>query len=289
MWSLNSWRRRRGRDTLTVLSEGGAGSTASRSDRPGQCRGGVRSARGVRRGHREVVVDLVKLFTSAAEKVAALIERFLESSEAMSAMLEKLLLGVARFAADFAKTGLESLTTNFVADTGSAMLNQAVTGQQVDVGADVKGGFRAAAGTTLFTAGGAATAERAGLTGLAGDVLKGEGLLGTSLNGAAGNVAGGLTADLLSGRDGTTIGEDIATNTVTGALGNAQDHGVNHALGTARKPGRQEPERTGAVGRRRIQEHGGNHVQHGRVRRRLRSRVGLPAAGKGRPRRQGRP
>jgi uncharacterized protein YukE len=80
------------------------------------------------------IVDLVKLFTSAAEKVAALLERFTGLSAETVASLERV------------------LTTNFAADSGSLMLNQAVHGQPVTVGADLTAGSRAAAGTAAFTA-----------------------------------------------------------------------------------------------------------------------------------------
>lgn len=174
------------------------------------------------------IVDLVAQFTSAAEKVAALLERFLGLSAETAATLERLLTAVARISAGFAKTGLESFASNFAADSGSLMLNQAVHGQPVTVGDDVRNGAWAAGGTAGFTAGAGVAGAR--LTGVAGDLLKGEGLLGTAVNGAAGNVAGGLTGDLLNGQDASTMGQDALTNAVTGAVGNAQNHGVNHAL-----------------------------------------------------------
>ncbi|MGW5258618.1 WXG100 family type VII secretion target [Streptomyces sp. NPDC004012] len=172
------------------------------------------------------IVDLVKLFTSAAEKVAALLERFGKLSEEGAVKLAK----VAEFAAKFLKKGAESFVTNFVADSGSTMLNQAVNGQPVTVGDDLASGAWAAGGTAVFTGGGAALADAAGLTGVAGNVLRGEGLLGTTVNGAAGNVAGGLTTDIANDRDASTMGQNALTNAATGAFGNAQNHDVNHAL-----------------------------------------------------------
>ncbi|MFF4961402.1 WXG100 family type VII secretion target [Streptomyces sp. NPDC001222] len=172
------------------------------------------------------IVDLVKLFTSAAEKVAALLERFGALSEEGAVKLAK----VAEFAAKFLKKGAESFVTNFVADSGSTMLNQAVNGQPVTVGDDLASGAWAAGGTAVFTGGGAALADAAGLTGVAGNVLRGEGLLGTTVNGAAGNVAGGLTTDIANDRDASTMGQNALTNAATGAFGNAQNHDVNHAL-----------------------------------------------------------
>lgn len=174
------------------------------------------------------VVDLVKLFTSAAERVAGLLERFSGLSAEMVATLERMLAGVARVTATFAKTGLESFATNFVADSASLMANQAVHGQPVTVGKDLGDGGWAAAGTAAFTAGTGVLGAR--LTGVAGNLLRGEGRLGTTVNGAAGNVAGGLTLDYRVGQDGSTKIQDALTNAATGALGNAQNDGVNRAL-----------------------------------------------------------
>jgi len=176
------------------------------------------------------IIDLVKLFTSAAEKVAALLERFGALTEEGAAALESVLTKVAEFSAKFLKKGAESFATNFVADSGSMMLNQAVHGQNVTVGDDLAGGAWAAGGTAVFTGGGAALADTAGVSGVAGNILRGDGLLGTTVNGAAGNVTGGLTADIANNQDASTMGQDALTNAATGAFGNAQNHGVNHAL-----------------------------------------------------------
>jgi hypothetical protein len=43
-------------------------------------------------------------------------------------------------------------------------------------------------------------------------------------------VTGGLTADIANNQDASTMGQDALTNAATGAFGNAQNHGVNHAL-----------------------------------------------------------
>ncbi|MFF7191023.1 WXG100 family type VII secretion target [Streptomyces sp. NPDC008222] len=176
------------------------------------------------------IVDLVKLFTSAAEKVAALLERFGALTEEGAATLARVLTKVAQFSAKFLTKGGESFVTNFAADSGSMMVNQAVHGQPVTVGDDLAGGAWAAGGTAVFTGGGAALADTAELTGVAGNVLRGDGLLGTTVNGAAGNVAGGLSADMANDQDASTMGQDALTNAATGAVGNAQNHGVNHAL-----------------------------------------------------------
>ncbi|MEK2476451.1 WXG100 family type VII secretion target [Streptomyces noursei] len=162
------------------------------------------------------IMDLVKLFTSAAEKVAELLERFFGMSAEAAATLEKMLVAVARVGGRFA----EGFATNFVADSGSLMINQALNGQPVTVGEDFKTAAKEAAGTAAFTAGGASLAEGAHLTGAVGRVLKGEGLGGSAVNGALGNIAGGLTADMWDGKDGGTTVWDMGTNAATGALGN---------------------------------------------------------------------
>ncbi|MCZ1008550.1 hypothetical protein [Streptomyces lydicus] len=95
---------------------------------------------------------------------------------------------------------------------------------------DLVNGSRAALGTALFTGGSATLAEAAGPAGAAGRIRRGDGLLGTTVKGAAGNVAGGLTADVWAGKDGSTLAWDAGTNALTGGLGNAQNHGVHHAL-----------------------------------------------------------
>ncbi|GAA3060637.1 WXG100-like domain-containing protein [Streptomyces glomeratus] len=167
------------------------------------------------------IVDLVKLFTSAAEKVAALLERFGALSEEGAAALARVLTKVAEFSAKFLKKGAESFATNFVADSGSMMLNQALNGQPITVGQDLSTAGKEALGTAAFTTGGAALAEGAHLTGAVGRVLGGEGRVGSAVNGSLGNISGGLTADVWNHQDGATIGWDAATNAVTGAVGNA--------------------------------------------------------------------
>ncbi|MGW5482952.1 WXG100 family type VII secretion target [Streptomyces sp. NPDC004008] len=167
------------------------------------------------------IVDLVKLFTSAAEKVAALLERFGTLTEEEAATLARVLSKVAQFSAKFLTKGAESFATNFVADSGSMMLNQALNGQPITVGQDFSTAGEEALGTAAFTTGGAALAEGAHLTGAVGKVLGGEGRVGSAVNGSLGNISGGLTADVWNHQDGATIGWDVATNAVTGAVGNA--------------------------------------------------------------------
>ncbi len=172
------------------------------------------------------IVDLVKLFTSAAEKVAALLERFGALNEAGAARLAKL----AEFAAKFLKKGAESFVTNFAADSGSTMLNQALNGQPITVGQDFSTAGKEALGTAAFTTGGATLAEGGRLTGAVGKVLGGEGRVGSAMNGALGNISGGLTADVWNHQDGATIGWDAATNALTGAVGNTANDAHFHDM-----------------------------------------------------------
>ncbi|MFK0296739.1 hypothetical protein ACIQU6_40585 [Streptomyces sp. NPDC090442] len=167
------------------------------------------------------VVDLVKLFTTAAEKAAALLERFSGLSEESAAALEKVLTSIARISGQFLKKGAESFATNFVADSGSQMINQALTGQPIDVQQDLATAGKQAAGTALFTAGDASLADDAYLTGAVGRVLSGEGRGGNAVNGALGDIAGEATADVWDGKSGETMAWDAATNAATGADGNA--------------------------------------------------------------------
>jgi uncharacterized protein YukE len=176
------------------------------------------------------VIDLVKVFSAAAEKVAQLLEDFLQLGEETAATLEKVLAAVAKFGAGFLKKGLESFVTNFVADSGSMMANQALNGQPVTVGTDLASGAWDAGGTALFTAGAGSLAGGVGATGRVAQILNGEGLMGTTVNGAVGNVVGGVTMDLANHQDLTTIGEDALTNAATGATGNAASDRVFNAM-----------------------------------------------------------
>ncbi|MEY9843784.1 hypothetical protein ABH940_000848 [Streptacidiphilus sp. BW17] len=176
------------------------------------------------------VIDLVKLFTTAAEKVAKLLEDFFELSEETAATLAKVLGTVAKFSANFMKTGLESFVTNFAADTGSQIASQALTGQKVKWGSDATSGAWDAAGSAVFTARGAGIAEGAGMTGRIGQMLSGNGLMGTTVNGAVGNIVGGVTMDVANGSNFNTIAADAATNAATGALGNAANDKIFGAM-----------------------------------------------------------
>ncbi|MGX7762902.1 hypothetical protein ACWQ06_30120 [Streptomyces angustmyceticus] len=73
-------------------------------------------------------------------------------------------------------------------------------------------------------------ATSSGITGRTGNILSGEGRLGTTVNGALGNISGGLTADVWNQQDGATIREDALTNAATGALGNAAGHARFHDM-----------------------------------------------------------
>ncbi|WP_329579680.1 WXG100 family type VII secretion target [Kitasatospora sp. NBC_01250] len=174
------------------------------------------------------ITDLVKAFTTAAEKVAALIAKFTGMAEKYAQLLEKMLVFVAKFGAAFLKKGGEAFVTNFVADTGAMALNQAATGQKVDLTGDMTTGSREALGTAVVTGLGAGLAPSA--SGKLADILSGDGRLGTTVNGALGNVSGGLTADLWGGATGSQDWQDALTNAATGGLGNATNHEVFNAL-----------------------------------------------------------
>ncbi|WP_274919484.1 hypothetical protein [Streptomyces sp. WZ-12] len=143
------------------------------------------------------------------------------------ATIEKVLTGVARVSGQLVKKGAENFATNFVADSGSQMINQALTGQKVTVGDDFDTAAKEATGTALFAAGGASLADGAKLTGAVGKVLSGGGKAGNAANGALGNIAGGLTADLTDdSKDTVSTVWDVGTNAATGATGNAGGHKV---------------------------------------------------------------
>ncbi|MFJ5530084.1 hypothetical protein [Streptomyces sp. NPDC093261] len=66
--------------------------------------------------------------------------------------------------------------------------------------------------------------------GTVGKVLSGDGRVGSAVNGALGNISGGLTADVWNHQDGATIGWGAVTNAVTGAAGNAADDAHFHHM-----------------------------------------------------------
>lgn len=169
------------------------------------------------------ILELVKAFTAAAEKVAELLEKFTSLSAETIAVLEKLLTAVAKISGTFLEKGLTAFATNFVADSGSMMVNQALSGGGVKYGDDLEGGAWDAAGTAAFAGGGSVLAGGAKLPGALADALNGEGRAGTMVNGAVGNVAGSLTADWASGASGTAMWQDALTNAATGAYGNARN------------------------------------------------------------------
>lgn len=176
------------------------------------------------------VIDLVALFTSAAEKVADLLAEFAELGEETAETLKAFLTTAAKLGGGFVKSTLDSFVTNFVADSGSMMANQALSGQKVSVGTDLTNGAWDAGGTALFTGGASTLAAGAGVTGRIGSILNGEGGLGTTVHGALGNVVGGVTMDLVNGQSPTTTGEDALTNAATGAIGNSINHGAFKAM-----------------------------------------------------------
>jgi uncharacterized protein YukE len=171
------------------------------------------------------VIELVKAFTTAAEKVAALLSKFAGLSEKYAEILEKVLVFAAKFSANFIKTGTEAFVTNFAADTGSMVLGQAANGQPITLGKDATTGSREALGTALFTASAGGAGGLLG-AGKVANVLTGEGKAGSAVNGALGNITGGLTADIWGGASFSTDWQDALTNAATGAVGNAANDKV---------------------------------------------------------------
>jgi hypothetical protein len=100
-----------------------------------------------------------------------------------------------------------------------------LNGTPVDAGADAKSSLYAALGTSALGAGGNSLAEARGITGTVGNILKGEGRLGTSLNGALGNAGGGLLADLNDPtKKASDYRDDALANAAAGAAGNLHNH-----------------------------------------------------------------
>ncbi|WP_327065645.1 WXG100 family type VII secretion target [Kitasatospora sp. NBC_01250] len=169
------------------------------------------------------ILDLVKLFTAAAEKVTELLKKFFDLSEEMAATIEKFLTAAAEFGGKFGKNFLKNFATNLAADYGSAVGQQALSGQPITYGTDFTNARRAAAGTSLFVAGGASAAEELKLSGTVGNILTGEGRMGNAVNGGLGNIVGGFSQDLQNGSSGSTLWQDAVTNAITGSVGNASN------------------------------------------------------------------
>ncbi|MFC5908465.1 WXG100 family type VII secretion target [Streptacidiphilus monticola] len=171
------------------------------------------------------VAGLVEKFVAAAERVGELLGELFRLGEEGAAKLAQIVGKLARLTVSSLGKTAEAFATNFVADAGSEMANEALSGKPVDVGGAMSDGWKEAAGTAAFTgvagfAGGAL--GRGG--GIVGDVLRNEGKFGTAANGALGNVAGTMTNDLAHS-DQKSAGDmawDSGIAAATGAYGNSR-------------------------------------------------------------------
>jgi hypothetical protein len=160
----------------------------------------------------------------AEEEIAGASE--LRTAPEPGAGTRKSLVSPEKIAAALARV----FASNFVADSGSVMLYQALSGQPVTFRADLRTGAFDALGTTVFAVGGATLAKGAGVKGPIGVVLAPEGMLGTMANGSVGNVVGGLVADWSNHQKPSVMWQDAVTNTASGAVGNAGSYAIARAL-----------------------------------------------------------
>ncbi|WP_258053745.1 WXG100 family type VII secretion target [Streptomyces sp. Ru72] len=227
------------------------------------------------------IVDLVKLFTSAAEKVAALIERFCGLAEKSAAFVEKMLTTGVKVLGSFAKKGLESFATNFVADSGSMMLNQALNGQPITVEEDFATGGKEALGTAAFTTGGASLAQGAHLTGgRQGPRRRGPGReRGQRGAGQHQRRPDGRRVEPTGRRD-DRVGRSDERSDPSDRKGRQRRPLPPH--GGTRQPRWRKPQRQGQTHRLRVQELLQRRPQHGGLRGGLRHRVGCPEPGQAR-------
>ncbi|WP_042385963.1 WXG100 family type VII secretion target [Streptacidiphilus melanogenes] len=174
------------------------------------------------------IIDLVAQFTRAAEKVSEVLSELFELTEEGAATLTKVLTAFAKISGSALRSAGESFAGNFVADTGSMMMNQALSGQKVDVSADAKDGAVEAGGSAAFAGLTGGIAASPGVSGKVGDFLTGDGgKLSNLTNGALGNISGTGLDDYLhpnqqQGKDATGVTEDLVTAGVTGAYGNSR-------------------------------------------------------------------
>ncbi|MBV9025635.1 MAG: hypothetical protein JO362_18005 [Streptomycetaceae bacterium] len=130
-------------------------------------------------------------------------------------------------------------TSNFVADSGSLMLYQELSGQSVTFWADLRTGAFDALGTTVFAVGGRTLAKGAGFKGPIGQVLKSDGASGTLVNGMVGNVVGGLVADWSNKQNPPGLWQDAVTNAASGVAGNAGSYAIAEAVKERKKLSRK--------------------------------------------------
>lgn len=167
------------------------------------------------------VADLVKLFTSAAEKVSELLGEFFELSEETAATMKSVLTTVAKVLGETGKTTLNSFATNFASNMVSGVAGQALNGQKIDLRGDIKDASLSAAGSAAFDGLGGGLVASGKVSGGIADVFSGEGMMGSSVSGALSNVAGGLVDDAADHTSGSDVAWDVGSNLVTGAAGGA--------------------------------------------------------------------
>lgn len=168
------------------------------------------------------IVALIARFTESAERVGQTLKDALGVTEDVAKVLEKL----TEILGNMTKT----FTTNFIADSGSSMISQGLSGQTVTAGADIRNGALDAAGTT-FTDG--LLSNVPGVkTVLSGDESP-------ILNGTIGNMGGAMFEDGINDAEApgsvstTQWVEDLVTSGATGFAGSAIGKGIaNHGKTT---------------------------------------------------------
>ncbi|MEY9844969.1 WXG100 family type VII secretion target [Streptacidiphilus sp. MAP5-3] len=177
------------------------------------------------------IVDLVAQFGRVADKLSEVLTELFELSEESAATLSKVLSALAKISGKALGDAGKSFAGNFVADTASMAANQALSGQHVNLGADLKDGAVEAGGSAAFAGLGGGLGAGSGAASKIGDFLSGNGGKVSSLtSGALGNMAGtGLDEyfhpNQQQAKSGSGVAEDLLTAGVTGAVGNARVDG----------------------------------------------------------------
>ena len=161
------------------------------------------------------IVALIARFTEWAERIGQTLKEALGVTEDVAKVLEKLTETLGKMTKTF--------TTNFIADSGSSMISQGLSGQTVTAGADIRNGALDAAGTT-FTDG--LLSNVPGVkTVLSGDASP-------ILNGTIGNMGGAMFEDGVNDAESpgsvstTQWVEDLVTSGATGFAGSAIGRGI---------------------------------------------------------------
>ncbi|QRX95835.1 WXG100 family type VII secretion target [Streptomyces noursei] len=173
--------------------------------------------------------DLVAAAGAAAEvaeagTVVARLGRLLKEVESALATLHKLMEGnkYLKFGMDFASNTAGNFTGN--------VLNQAFTGQKVDVKQDFLDAAMAGGAGSLLGAGGKALGHD--MSGGLGKVFKGEGFWGKAAHGAVTSGAGQMAADgvdIANNHAGDKTTDSLIPDLITSALGGAVAGGAVHA------------------------------------------------------------